>query len=563
MTAAARDADLSPSAIAAIEEALRAFARALRAVQLYLPNNPARAQSVAQARQAFARVWAWSSPLELGVREQALVLDDRVVYHDAARGTESLPWLLHRDGIRALTFAPGFEEESLEALLSMIQATRVAARDDDDLVTRLWVADLVGVAYRFVETAGSVDFVLASGDRPGIAQAVGEAPLAVPSAETPPPGEGPAPIVRLDDFDSTLYFLDAREVQYLRGELAREYTEDRRTLVVASLLDIVELPGEMAASREALDVLDTLILEWLALGDYELVAYLLREAAATARRGELAPELAEALQALPARLTDGAVMTQLLQSLDERARTPAASLLEGLFTELRPGALAPLVAWLGTAGASPARAAVERASLRLAGSHTGVLAQLLEHEEEAVVRGAVRLVSQLGTPAAVPGLARLLRGDNTALRAEAVGALAEIGTPGALQALERALDDSARDVRVAALRAIGSQRFSSALPRLLEAIRRKEIRQADLGEKMALFEAFGAMCGDAGVPELDTLLNARGLLGPREPAETRACAARALGLVNTPEAVAALQKAADTKDLVVRSAVARAMRGGA
>jgi HEAT repeat protein len=116
---------------------------------------------------------------------------------------------------------------------------------------------------------------------------------------------------------------------------------------------------------------------------------------------------------------------------------------------------------------------------------------------------------------------------------------------------------------VAALRAIGSQRFSGALPRLLEAIRRKETRQADLGEKMALFEAFGSMCGNAGVPELDTLLNARGLLGPREPAETRACAARALGLVNTPAAVAALQKAADTKDLVVRSAVARAMRGGA
>lgn len=273
MTTEARDADLSPSAIAAVEEALRAFARALRAVQLYLPNNPARAQSVAQARQAFARVWAWVSPRELGVRELAFVLDDRVVYHDAERSTESLPWLLHRDGIRALTFAPGFEEESLAALLSMIQATRVASSDDDDLVTRLSVADLADVTYRFVDTAGSLDLVLASGDRPGIAQAVGEAPLAVPTAETPPPGEGPAPIVRIDDFDSTLYFLDAREVQYLRGALAREHTEDRRTLVVASLLDIVEQPGETAASREALDLLNRLIPEWLALGEYELVAY--------------------------------------------------------------------------------------------------------------------------------------------------------------------------------------------------------------------------------------------------------------------------------------------------
>lgn len=207
-----------------------------------------------------------------------------------------------------------------------------------------------------------------------------------------------------------------------------------------------------------------------------------RTLAATSRRGELAPELAEALQALPARLSDAAVMTQLLQSLDRRARTPVASWFEGLFTELRPIALAPFVAWLGTAGASPARAAVEQASLRLAGAHTGVLAQLLEHDMDAVVRCAVRLVSQLGTPAAVLGLGRLLRGDNAALRAEAVGALAEISSPGALQALVRALDDSARDVRVAALRVIDSQRFSGAMPRLLEAIRRKESRQADLGK---------------------------------------------------------------------------------
>ena len=118
-------------------------------------------------------------------------------------------------------------------------------------------------------------------------------------------------------------------------------------------------------------------------------------------------------------------------------------------------------------------------------------------------------------------------------------------------------------MRVAAFRVIGAKAHAGALPRLLDAMRRKEMRGADLSEKMALFEAFGSMCGDAGVPELDRLLNARGLLGAREPAELRACAARALGIVASTAAVAALQRAADTKDVVVRSAVARAMRGNA
>jgi hypothetical protein len=416
------------------------------------------------------------------------------------------------------------------------------------------VADLPTVTYRYVESSGATDFVLASGDRPGVAsQLPGALPLAVPRAETQAPGDGPPGLIRVDDFDSTLYFLEPREVAYLQDELKREYIEDHRRLVLASLFDIVESLGDAEAQLRALEVLDQLVLDFLALGEYELVAFTLREAAAVARTMQGPPHVLAGLRDLPARLSEPSVVVQLLHALDESSRTPVASLLEGLFSELRPTALEPLVAWLGAASASPARASIEKASLRLAGSHTGELTRLLEHPQETVVRGALRLASQLANAAVVPGLGRILRGGDARLRAEAVAALAEIGSPGAMQTLERALDDRERDVRVAAFRAIGSRKHAGALPRLIEAIRRKEMRSADLGEKMALFEAFGCMCGDAGVGELDGLLNARGLLGAKESPEMRACAARALGLVGTRSALTALQKAADT----------RAMRGGA
>lgn len=564
MTVAEHEADISPQAISAVEDALRAFAKALRAVQLYLPNNPTRAQGIEQARQAFARVWTFVTPLDLQVREASFTLDERVVYQDVERGTESLPWLLYRDGLRTLTFMPGFETADLETVLLLLHRARAASTDDDDLVTMLWVADLANVTYRYVENAGNNDFPVASGERGGVAtHQPGEAPLAVPPAETQAPGDGPPGLVRTEDFDSTLYFLEPREAAYLQDELKREYTEDQRRLVLGSLFDIIESQSNVEAQREALGILDQLVLEFLTLGEYELVAYTLREAATVAKLEALSADVRFGLTELPARLSEPNVVSQLLHALDEIARTPVASLLEGLFAELRPSALEPLVGWLGAAAASPARAAIERASLRLAGANTGELAKLLESPQEFVVRGALRLVSQLATPAAVPGLARLLRGSDVKLRAEAVTALADIGSPSAMQALERALDDSDREVRVATYRAIGARKHSAALPRLLDTIRRKETRSADLGEKMALFESFGAMCGDAGVAELDGLLNARGLLGAKEPPEMRACAARALGLIGTRAAVAALQKSADTKDVVVRSAVARAMRGGA
>jgi len=564
MTVTAHEVEMSPQAISAVEEALRAFAKALRAVQLYLPNNPTRAQSVEQARQAFVRVWSLVSSLEIHVREASFLVEDRVVYQDVDRGTESLPWLLYRDGVRSLTFSPGFETADLGALLGVLHKARTATTDDDDLITMLWVTDLAHVAYRYVESAGGNDYVLTAGELLGIATAqAGALPLTTPPAETPPPGDGAPGLVRTEDFDSTLYFLDPREAAYLQDELKREYTEDQRRMVLASLFDIIEVQDSADAQREALGVLDQLVLEFLTLGEYELVAYTLREAAVTAKHERVVSEVQQGLQQLPARLSEPIVVAQLLHALDESARVPVASLLEMLFAELRPSALEPLVSWLGASVSSPARAAIERASLRLAGANTAELARLLESPHESVVRGALRLVGQLASPAAVPGLARLLRGPDVKVRAEAVTALSEIGSPSAMQSLERALDDADREVRVAVYRAIGARKHTGALPRLQDAIRRKEIRAADLGEKMALFEAFGGMCGDAGVPELDGILNARGLLGAKESPEMRACAARALGLVATRAALAALQKSADTKDVVVRSAVARAMRGGA
>ena len=70
----------------------------------------------------------------------------------------------------------------------------------------------------------------------------------------------------------------------------------------------------------------------------------------------------------------------------------------------------------------------------------------------------------------------------------------------------------------------------------------------------------GTSC-NGGVATLDQMLNGKSLFGRREDAELRACAAVALGRVGTPDAQAALRQAANEKDVVVRNAVARALRG--
>jgi HEAT repeat protein len=78
---------------------------------------------------------------------------------------------------------------------------------------------------------------------------------------------------------------------------------------------------------------------------------------------------------------------------------------------------------------------------------------------------------------------------------------------------------------------------------------------------MAFFEAFGLLSGDAGIPLLDGILHAKGFMGKRDDSEIRACAAMALGKINTAKAMESLNRAASEKDVIVRNAVSRAIRG--
>jgi hypothetical protein len=118
-------------------------------------------------------------------------------------------------------------------------------------------------------------------------------------------------------------------------------------------------------------------------------------------------------------------------------------------------------------------------------------------------------------------------------------------------------------VRVAVVKTLGAKAYRGVFTRLENYVKSKALRDADLTERMAFFEAYGALCGDNGVPFLDGLLNGKGMFGRREDPEMRACAAIALGRIATPKAQTSLRQAAGEKDVVVRNAVNRAMRAGA
>jgi hypothetical protein len=539
---------------------LQVLVKALRALQLYLPNNPVYQRAMENLQAAFGPVWSYTDDLELEVRESELAWGGEAVLSQDNK-SDSVPWLLYKDGIRSLTVFKGAEEEEIVRLLRVIHRAKMLNPDaSDDLLTLLWEQDFQLIKYDFVELGM---------DEVAPLQKAQEEPSASPEeirrqVAEEAEQEQPQPIVSMDEVDSALYFLDDGEIQYLNSEIEREYRQDLRGNVLSMLFDLLELQTYSTVRAELLSIVENFIPYLLAVGDFRSVAYILREIRAVLERArEVLPEHRTKLQELPGKLSEAEALGQLLQSLDEATVHPTEDELGELFRELRPSALNTVLAWLPRLSNERVRSLLYGAARRLAQAYPQELVSALQIDDQEVLLETVRLAGQLRLPPVVPALGGLLEGARTDVRRAAVTALAATATPGALQQIEKAITDEDREVRITAVRAIGTQRHVGAHDAVAAIVTGRRIRDADLTEKTAFFETYGSLAGAGDLARLRDLLEPRGLLRKKEDPQIRACAAMAIGKINTPDARSVLERVSNDKDPLVRNAVANALRGEA
>jgi hypothetical protein len=366
--------------------------------------------------------------------------------------------------------------------------------------------------------------------------------------------------VTTEDFREALYFLDEVEMRRLEGEVQREMQRDLWSDVLNALFDRLE---DGSGERQtqvvsiAADVLPTL----LGAGRLETAAYMLGELVKVATSGRKLPgPVFRALRALFDQLARPETVNELVRIVEESGDTVSREHLGALLGFFPPESLGPLLRAGESSGSETARTVLLGAAERLAAPNPATLRTFAQDADPAVAAGAARLVGRLRVTEAGPDVARLLTRPEARLRLAAVEALQELRSPAASGAREGALDDDDGAVRVAAARALAALRWVPARARLEGALDSRRLREADLTERIAFFEAYGGLAGPEGVGLLDRMLNGKSWLGRRESGEMRACAALGLGRIRHPAAEKALTAAAADPDPVVRSAVGRALR---
>jgi len=530
-----------------VEETVNALLKAARARQTYVLGNPLIEKFQAELCDKLGAVWDALPHLSLTFDEGRLLWRELEVY-SKPMGPDNFAFRFFKDGIRQLALLPGVEEGELEEFIELLAQSKPA--HDDDLLATLWHRDFKAIR---------MDYVDASEDE---------------ATEVPTPDRNAGAGENLEDMteieavlesgvvteDDSAEFSDITlaepDLLYLKREMEAEWARPVVHDVTLALLDQFEM-RDQERRRQVVDILRKMLPHLLVERDFGNVALIVNELQLLANKtGE--NETQELVTSLLRDMSEA--MAEMVSSLDSEEASPPADDLAALVGALQAEAIPTLVRAIPAVPNRQTRDRLAEALDRLVGANPGYLVDLLSAEDPMLAAEAARIVGRIGLREAEPDLVELSKRPEDVTRQAAIEALAILGSAVGAEALATALSDPGKDIRMAAVKAIEAVRPEGAAGLLAGIVDRSDKSDRDQGEQMAFMRAYATIAGDEAVPLLARLLNGRKWWGGRRAPSTRTCAARALGVVGSPAARTALQKAASDRAAPVKSAVRVALR---
>ncbi len=571
----------------ALRALLHSWEKGLRTLSIYLPNNPVRQLTIDALQEGLSWVWKLLPEFTLTVSEAGLEWKSEIVL-PVENKSESLAWTLFQDGITWMVFSPGAEKEEIVTFLTLIQRARTLTdEDEEDLRTLLWSADFQFIRYKVAEL-GEIDGEpiegtpasdrapklspdkvrgLLLGDTAAQGEDSQEDSQEDGQEEGQEGGDGqsgapvPKGVVNLAEYESTLYFLDEPEIDYLRDEVRREYEQNLNENVLSMLFDIFEEQPDAEARAEIISILSELLPHLLNAGDLHSVAYLISETQVVLSGAEeVLPEHRRLLEGLTMTFSRPEAVEQLIEALEAATIEASIDETEQVFAHMTPDVLSTVLKWHGHLSNEDVRQTLERTADRMVEESPAAVGVALESSERVVVIQALRLVKEGGLEGVEDQLVGLVGHDDVGIRNVLVRALAAVPTSQTMKALVTLMEDTDPEVRTAAVRGLAMRRYRGALPLLEKFVLDKQLRSRDLTERRAFFQAYGTIAGESGVSNLREILLPKAFWRPVD-SDTRACAAMALGHVSSQSARGALQRATKARDRIVRSAAMRALQG--
>jgi hypothetical protein len=475
--------------------------------------------------------------------------------HQLAPDEKRIPYLfrLFCDGVRELTFLPGFDRAEVQALVEVLATDLRGA--DDDLVTLLWRKQFKSVRYYAADTFAAGlevgmdgDLMLASNQAPG--QLASEA-------------------------DGQEIALSPDDIRLLAGEGHLEWIQEVSAPREAAG-KVAQVAERIRASFQRPDDIERFVTLGLAHGRHSeagteppaLVLGMLDDLAIQGRGATLAGAFRVLLETEgPARGASDAVLAALceparltrLAGVMGRDPQPFVASIEPLVARLGP-ALVPLLKDLP---AGPVQEKLHKALAAAGHDLTPFYAEQLESKDEAVVIHAIEALGQVGTAEALVAVSRVLSANSVELRRAALRAFKGHYHPEARVAVARALKDPDRQNRLLALEVIAGAADNRMTWGLLAAVKEPRFAEKDEEEQAAHYRALASFLDDRSIEHFREILSRKNLTRAKGVVTAQLLAVAALADVGSPRAIETLQgfRGAFYHPVPVKQAIERALAG--
>jgi hypothetical protein len=330
-------------------------------------------------------------------------------------------------------------------------------------------------------------------------------------------------------------------------------TSALRSLDLTLLLDLLRIEQNEERWGELMAPVVSLLEDLLMVGDFDAALSLITVIVGEAFGEGTRDRRQHAMIAIDL-LVSGSMMRHIVTHLGtieeaqfERVKAMCVSLgvvlvrplAETLSVEERPRTRERLTAILVAFGAV-ARKTIER---------------LKASSNAAVRRTAIYMMREFGGSEALPDLTELIDDNEPAVQREAVRAILNIGTDAAFQILRQALDSGTDRSREAIMQSMSLVRDERATPLFVYILRNVDHRGRLAAVYLRAIESLGALKDSQAVTPLRDALYKGEWWAPGRTRALRTAAAAAIARIGSPEAYQVLEEAAASRLRGVRSAV--------
>lgn len=525
--------------------------KAKKLLKMYPSNNPIYIKTVDDIYGKFKNLFDFTAELRLKIHQNEITFNNETVYSSLQK-TDNLALFFFKDGIRELTFLKGLNAEEFEDFIKILNTDFESNSLDDDIVTLFWERDFEHIKYLADENVLSDDETQnyekiydevknkACPDD-NLTKAFNDG---LEAEETPPSISVP---ISDDDF------------KHIAADREKEKMQPKIDKIIMILYELIFNVKDKLLFFELVNFIESALDYCIKAGDFKRACLILDSIKSITGDKALEDENIRALERIYATISSEFFIREVGKVIDSKTLIEEKEFM--IFLKyLNKTSIPCFIEIMGELKSIRGRRLIMDALTILGKLDIKILAKGLNDSRWFVVRNIISILGKIADAGSIEFLTKILSHPDQRVRKEAVKTIGNIGGLNILQYIKIALNDNDSSVRIAAVRTLGNTKTETAKKMLMGELSSKDFPSKEFTEKKDFYEVI-ANWQDQDVKDfLLSTLHRKTFFWNKKADEIKACAANALGMMGDKEVIPFLEKATNTRNVLLKNFTSAAIK---